>query len=111
MSEIDIDGDQENSVDIQLAKIQSDIMTKQKQRGLQDWRLPIVVIASIFFIKAIITFNLWSILLIAGTVACMAVGIRVQKAISKIDNEITAANSLLVELLKHKIVGQLPIDG
>ena len=55
MSEIDIDGDQENSVDIQLAKIQSDIMTKQKQRGLQDWRLPIVVIASIFFIKAIIS--------------------------------------------------------
>ena len=90
---------------------------KQKQRGNKDWRSYIIMIATISSIVAVGTWegwnigSLWSLLAIAITIISIMIGIRMQKTITEINDEFTAANSLLIDLLKKKIVDQITLES
>lgn len=89
-----------------IQMLQKRIDSLQKQRGRSDWRLPIIVISTLTMIWMVRAWNFWSIPLLVITLGGIYIGGKVNSLIVKIDQEITASNLLLVELLKEKILKQ-----
>ncbi len=78
----------------------------QKQRGLRDWRFILALISSLTMVAVVMLWNVWAVPLLVLSFGSAYVGGKVNTMIVRIDQEIAAANSLLVELLKEKILRQ-----
>jgi len=96
--------------DASIRMLQRRIDRLQKQRGKNDWRLLIVVICTLIMITALFTWNIWTLFLLPIAIGGIYIGSLNHTSIVKIDQEISATNLLLVELLKERILKQTQRD-
>lgn len=96
----------EHLEDVTIETLQNRVDTLQKQRGLRDWRFLLALVSSLAMVAVVLLWNVWAVLLLVLSFGSAYAGGKVNTMIVRIDREITAANSLLVELLKQKILRQ-----
>lgn len=90
-----------------IADLHAHIDRLQRRRGLIDARIFLAVLVAVFFIVGIKLWNIWTPVLFSLSIILIFIGTRIRMVVSKIDIEIVAANFVLTELYKHKIINQV----
>lgn len=96
-----------NDVDEAIRSIHAHINRLQWRKGWQDVRIPCVIVSALTISIAFYKWSNYSILLVIISMIFMAIGIKVSQLVSCINVEVTAANSVLVELYKQKIISKI----
>lgn len=96
-----------NDVDGSIRSIHAHINRLQQRKGWLDARIPCAIISALTISIAFYKWSNYSIILILISMLFIAIGAKVSKIVSCINVEVTAANSVLVELYKQKIVSQI----
>jgi hypothetical protein len=95
-----------NDIDGAIRSIHAHINRLQWRKGWLDARIPCAIISALTISIAFYKWSNYSIMLIFISMLFMAIGAKVSKIVSCINVEVTAANSVLVELYKQKIISQ-----
>ena len=96
-----------NDVDGAIRSIHTHINRLQWRKGWQDVRIPCAIGSALTISIAFYKWSNYSIPLIIISMIFMVIGTKVSQIVACINAEVTAANSVLVELYKQKIISQI----
>lgn len=98
-------------LDPAIAATTNHLDSLQRRKGWKDWRIPLLILVTVTFTPAMVKPSIYSIPLLIIGGSALYVGQKVHRCVTQINTEMTAANAVLVELYKQKILCQIEAES